>query len=103
MVQIPLLLIYISDILLTPLFGVHPLLIILPAIIATLTLYMFLKRVSTRTSCWVATIIILIAGVILAVPVEHAYWIALQRVMFGQLLAVILLTLMTVGMRSVQH
>ena len=97
MVQILLLLIYISDILLTPLFGVHPLLIILPAIIATLTLYMFLKRVSTRTSCWVATIIIL------AVPVEHAYWIALQRVMFGQLLAVILLTLMTVGMRSVQH
>ena len=96
MVQILLLLIYISDILLTPLFGVHPLLIILPAIIATLTLYMFLKRVSTRTSCWVATIIILI-------PVEHAYWIALQRVMFGQLLAVILLTLMTVGMRSVQH
>lgn len=62
MVQILLLLIYISDILLTPLFGVHPLLIILPAIIATLTLYMFLKRVSTRTSCWVATIIILIAG-----------------------------------------
>ena len=103
MVQILLLLIYISDILLTPLFGVHPLLIILPAIIATLTLYMFLKRVSTRTSCWVATIIILIAGVILAVPVEQAYWIALQRVMFGQLLAVILLTLMTVGMRSVQH
>ena len=46
MVQILLLLIYISDILLTPLFGVHPLLIILPAIIATLTLYMFLKRVS---------------------------------------------------------
>ena len=86
MVQILLLLIYISDILLTPLFGVHPLLIILPAIIATLTLYMFLKR-----------------GVILAVPVEHAYWIALQRVMFGQFLAVILLTLMTVGMRSVQH
>ncbi|MCT0041756.1 hypothetical protein EFL87_04530 [Weissella confusa] len=103
MVQILLLLIYISDILLTPLIGVHPLLIILPAIIATMTLYFFLKRVSTRTSCCVATVIVVVATVVLAVPLEHAYWVALQRVMLGQLLAVIVLTVMTVGMRAVQH